>query len=92
MGLEIDERFVAMKGHYFLFNAGEDECSFIKIVQRSLIIIFTIYYLIFFTATAPVVPFIPVYAKQLGYSAVVVGLIYTILPIGKLLIIIITIN
>lgn len=31
--------------------------------------------------TAPVVPFMPTFAKQMGFSSVVVGTIYTILPI-----------
>uniref|UniRef100_A0A1A9WH56 Major facilitator superfamily associated domain-containing protein n=1 Tax=Glossina brevipalpis TaxID=37001 RepID=A0A1A9WH56_9MUSC len=31
--------------------------------------------------TAPVVPFMPTLAKQLGYSSIVVGTMYTILPI-----------
>lgn len=35
--------------------------------------------------TAPVVPFIPVLAKQLGYSASIVGLIYLVLPIVGML-------
>lgn len=33
------------------------------------------------TGQAPVVPFIPVFAKQLGYSASIVGLVYSILPL-----------
>lgn len=36
-------------------------------------------------ATAPVVPFMPTFAKQLGFSTVVVGTIYTILPIVGML-------
>jgi MFS family permease len=39
----------------------------------------------FFAATAPVVPFIPVFAKQLGYSASIVGTIYLVLPIVGML-------
>ena len=38
-------------------------------------------FLILFLGTAPVVPFMPTLAKQLGYSSVVVGTMYTILPI-----------
>lgn len=29
---------------------------------------------------SPVVPFLPTIAKQLGFSTVVVGIVYTILP------------
>ncbi|EDV91077.1 major facilitator superfamily domain-containing protein 6-A [Drosophila grimshawi] len=53
----IDKDLLAIKTHYFLFNAG----------------------------TAPVVPFMPQLAQQLGYSPVVVGTMYTILPIIGLL-------
>ena len=35
--------------------------------------------------TAPVVPFIPVFAKQLGYSASIVGLVYFVLPLVGML-------
>lgn len=38
-------------------------------------------YLFLLSGTAPVVPFVPVFAKQLGYSASVVGLIYFVLPV-----------
>lgn len=39
------------------------------------------HYFLFNAGTAPVVPFVPTIAKQLGFSSVVVGTIYTILPI-----------
>jgi MFS family permease len=35
--------------------------------------------------TAPVVPFLPIYARQLGLSSIVVGTIYTVLPITGML-------
>lgn len=34
-----------------------------------------------FLGTAPVVPFMPTLAKQLGYSSIVVGTMYTILAV-----------
>jgi MFS family permease len=37
------------------------------------------------SGTAPVVPFMPVYARQLGFSGVIVGMIYTVLPITGML-------
>jgi hypothetical protein len=40
MGLEINQKLLPLKAHYFLYNA----------------------------ATAPVVPFIPTMARQLGFS------------------------
>lgn len=43
------------------------------------------HYFLFNAGTSPVVPFIPVLAKQLGYSSVIVGIIYTILPIVGLI-------
>lgn len=38
-----------------------------------------------FTATAPLVPFLPTYAKQLGFSSVIVGTIYMVLPVAGML-------
>ncbi|XP_065076312.1 major facilitator superfamily domain-containing protein 6 [Ochlerotatus camptorhynchus] len=56
--IEIDQKLLPMKAHYFLFNAG----------------------------TAPVVPFMPTLVRQLGFSTVVVGTIYTVLPIVGMLV------
>lgn len=39
----------------------------------------------FFSATGPIVPFLPTIAKQLGFSGFLVGTIYTILPISGLI-------
>ena len=39
----------------------------------------------YISGTAPIVPFLPVYARQLGFSGVIVGLIYTVLPITGML-------
>jgi MFS family permease len=39
----------------------------------------------YISGTAPVVPFLPVYARQLGFSSVIVGMIYTVLPITGML-------
>lgn len=36
---------------------------------------------IFISGTAPVVPFIPTLAKELGFSSFIVGIVYTFLPI-----------
>ena len=41
--------------------------------------------LFYVSGTAPVVPFLPVYARQLGFSGVIVGMIYTVLPITGML-------
>lgn len=38
-----------------------------------------------FTGTGPVVPFLSTYAKQLGFSSSVVGVIYTVIPICGML-------
>ncbi|PSN34536.1 hypothetical protein C0J52_19087 [Blattella germanica] len=35
--------------------------------------------------TAPIVPFLPIYARQLGFSSIIVGTIYTVLPITGML-------
>jgi MFS family permease len=37
------------------------------------------------SGTAPIVPFLPVYARQLGFSGMIVGMIYTVLPITGML-------
>uniref|UniRef100_A0A1B6D4I8 Major facilitator superfamily associated domain-containing protein n=1 Tax=Clastoptera arizonana TaxID=38151 RepID=A0A1B6D4I8_9HEMI len=39
------------------------------------------HFFLFNSGTAPIVPFLPTYAKQLGFSPLIVGLIYTFLPI-----------
>lgn len=43
------------------------------------------YYFLFNAGMAPVVPFMPTFARQLGFSATVVGSIYTVLPIAGML-------
>jgi len=42
-------------------------------------------YFLFNAGTAPIVPFLPVYARQLGFSSFVVGTIYAVLPIFGML-------
>jgi MFS family permease len=44
-----------------------------------------IIHVLYVSGTAPVVPFLPVYARQLGFSSVIVGMIYTVLPITGML-------
>jgi MFS family permease len=39
----------------------------------------------YISGTAPIVPFLPVYARQLGFSGVIVGTIYTVLPVTGML-------
>lgn len=43
------------------------------------------HYFLFNAGTAPIVPFLPVYARQLGFSSFVVGTVYAILPIFGML-------
>ncbi|RZF36309.1 hypothetical protein LSTR_LSTR014573 [Laodelphax striatellus] len=43
------------------------------------------HFFLFNAGTAPIVPFMPVYAKQLGFSSALVGTIYTILPFTGML-------
>ncbi|XP_059612922.1 major facilitator superfamily domain-containing protein 6 isoform X2 [Phlebotomus argentipes] len=43
------------------------------------------HYFLFNAGTAPIVPFMPTIARQLGFSTVVVGTVYTILPIMGML-------
>ncbi|XP_058461144.1 major facilitator superfamily domain-containing protein 6-A [Malaya genurostris] len=44
------------------------------------------HYFLFNAGTAPVVPFMPTLVRQLGFSTVIVGTIYTVLPIVGLLV------
>ncbi|XP_014243816.1 major facilitator superfamily domain-containing protein 6 isoform X2 [Cimex lectularius] len=44
-----------------------------------------LHYFLFNAGQAPVVPFLPTFAKQLGFSTVTVGTIYTFLPIMGML-------
>uniref|UniRef100_A0A8W7K8L3 Major facilitator superfamily associated domain-containing protein n=1 Tax=Anopheles albimanus TaxID=7167 RepID=A0A8W7K8L3_ANOAL len=44
------------------------------------------HYFLFNAGTAPVVPFMPTLVKQLGFSSVIVGTIYTVLPIVGMLV------
>ncbi|KAG7189793.1 hypothetical protein KM043_017454 [Ampulex compressa] len=43
------------------------------------------HYFLYNAATGPIVPFLPTIAKQLGFSGILVGTIYTILPITGLI-------
>ncbi|XP_032671290.1 major facilitator superfamily domain-containing protein 6 [Odontomachus brunneus] len=43
------------------------------------------HYFLYNAATGPIVPFLPIIAKQLGFSATLVGTIYTVLPISGLI-------
>jgi len=43
------------------------------------------HYFFTFAATAPILPFLPVYAKQLGFDAVGVGIIYAVLPFAAMI-------
>ncbi|XP_055708633.1 major facilitator superfamily domain-containing protein 6 isoform X2 [Phlebotomus papatasi] len=43
------------------------------------------HYFLFNAGTAPIVPFMPTFARQLGFSTVIVGTVYTILPIVGML-------
>jgi len=42
------------------------------------------HYFFTFAATAPIIPFLPIYAKQLGFDAVGVGIIYAVLPFAAM--------
>ena len=80
MVTEINEKLLPMKAHYFLFNAGE------SISYKNLLKFLNISakecekkhkkkeYLNFLSlvGTAPVVPFMPTLARQLGYSSMFV--------------------
>ncbi|KAJ8925091.1 hypothetical protein NQ315_001263 [Exocentrus adspersus] len=52
-----------------------------KIVINKQLVPMKGHYFLWNAGTGPVVPYLSTYARQLGFSSVVVGLIYTILPI-----------
>lgn len=82
MGLNIDFKLLPMKAHYFLYNGGEwigMRVRKLSFVCRYLMPLFL--FISLFEGTGSVVPFMPVYARQLGFSTFVVGSIYSILPI-----------
>lgn len=79
----IDKELVPIKAHYFLYNAGKFNQNF-NYSTLILEISYVIYYYLF-AATGPIVPFLPTIAKQLGFSATLVGTIYTVLPISGLI-------
>ena len=79
MKLEINKKMLPMKAHYFLFNAGK--FKMFQLSNRR----FLHYLLCLITGQAPIMPFIPTYARQLGVSQVGVGLMYTIFPFVGLL-------
>jgi len=54
----------------------------IGILLKLPVVVMNLFYI---SGTAPVVPFLPVYARQLGFSGVIVGMIYTVLPITGML-------
>lgn len=82
---KVNKKLLPMKAHYFFFNAGLFgsvlDIFFVPTLQQTFIDRKS-----FCTGTAPVVPFMPTLAKQLGFSSVVVGTIYTILPLIGLLV------
>lgn len=83
----VNKELAPIKSHYFLYNAGKIQSKFYlfdnyceKCFLRSVLIV-----LILFAATGPMVQFLPTIGKQLGFSATVVGTIYTVLPISGLI-------
>lgn len=77
----INRELLPIKAHYFLFNAGKYvifevyNCKLYNIMFNCILYI---------SATGPIVPFLPTIAKQLGFSGILVGTIYTILPVSGL--------
>lgn len=80
MDFEINKKLLPMKAHYFFFNAGNVfhlSAHFNKINSKRKHL--------FYAGLAPIMPFIPTYARQLGVSQVGVGLMYTVFPFVGLL-------
>ncbi|XP_065348789.1 major facilitator superfamily domain-containing protein 6-A isoform X1 [Cloeon dipterum] len=56
-----------------------------KFKVNSLLLPMKAHYFLFNGGTAPVVPFMSTFAKQLGFSSVVVGTLYTVLPVAGMI-------
>ncbi|KAG5895122.1 hypothetical protein JTB14_008559 [Gonioctena quinquepunctata] len=56
-----------------------------KIVINKQLVPMKAHYFLWNAGTGPVVPFLSSYARQLGFSSVVVGFVYTILPVSGML-------
>lgn len=83
MKFEVNQKMLPMKAHYFFYNAGNSEIC----VSGNYVYLTNVFVCVcVYKATAPVVPFMPTLARQLGFSTVVVGTVYTILPIIGLLV------
>lgn len=73
----INRDLIPIKAHYFFYNAGK--------IFEIFFCFNNFYEFLLLLATGPIVPFLPLIAKQLGFSGFLVGTIYTILPISGLI-------
>lgn len=78
--MKINSKQLPVKVHYFFFMAGK--YNYILTLQHKFYYadMCNIFILLFITAMGPILPFLPVYGKQLGVSAIVMGSITAILP------------
>lgn len=80
MNMKINKKLLPMKAHYFFFNAGKYSTILPLLSHNTKDLILQKH-----SGLAPLMPFIPTYARQLGVSQVGVGLMYTIFPFVGLL-------
>lgn len=83
--MAINHVLFPIKGHYFFFNAGIKIFICILFFQSIIKTIYIINTVGFVSAMAPIIPFLSIYAKQLGFGSFVVGVLYTILPFTGML-------
>jgi hypothetical protein len=74
--LKVNKKLLPIKAHYFLFNAGKLDLILLCIVG----IFHYDFNRLFYIGTAPLMPYIPTYARQLGVPSSGVGIMYTIFP------------
>lgn len=81
MGINIDFKMLPMKAHYLLYNAGKLNFADKQSDDQWHEIYFYVFFIQLSIGTGSVVPFMPVLARQLGFSTFIVGTVYSILPI-----------
>lgn len=77
--ITIDRKLLPMKAHFLLYGSGEFQTNVFDLDDDLLSIYACSIVVLFFPATAPVVPFIATYSRQLGFSKVTVGLVTTLM-------------
>lgn len=76
--VNINQQQLPVKAHFFFFMAGKYR-QLITRVYKKYLYIYSV--LIIILAMGPILPYLPVYGKQLGVSPAVMGSITAVLPL-----------